>query len=51
MTDRILTKKDIAKARLRWFYSLEFPNSFERLQAVSFAYTVSDSLQKIYKDD
>lgn len=51
MIDRILTKKDIAKARLRWFYSLEFPNTFERLQAVSFAYTVSDSLQKIYKDD
>lgn len=51
MIDRILTKKDIAKARLRWFYSLESPNTFERLQAVSFAYTVSDSLQKIYKDD
>lgn len=49
--DRILTKKDIVKARTRWFFALELANSFERLQAVSFTFTISDALKKIYKDD
>lgn len=51
MSEKILTKKDIVKARQRWFLTLELPNSFERLQAVSFTYTISDALQKLYKDD
>lgn len=51
MSERILTKQDIVKARRRWFITLELPNSFERLQAVSFTYTISAALQKLYKDD
>ena len=51
MSERILTKKDIVKARRRWFLTLELPNSFERLQAVAFTYTISAALEKLYKDD
>ncbi|MCI8270850.1 MAG: PTS system mannose/fructose/sorbose family transporter subunit IID [Erysipelotrichaceae bacterium] len=51
MSERVLTKKDITKSRFRWFITLELPNSFERLQAVSFTYTISAALQKLYKDD
>ncbi len=50
-TDRILTKKDINRAQTRWFMSLEYPNSFERLQAVSFCSAMSGPLKKLYKDD
>ncbi len=51
MSERILTKQDITKARFRWFITLELPNSFERLQAVSFTYTISAALQKLYQND
>ncbi len=51
MSEKILTKKDIVKARFRWFITLELPNSFERLQAVSFTYTMSGALEKLYADD
>ena len=51
MSERILTKKDITKARTRWYLALEIGNSFERLQAVMFTYTISAALQKLYKDD
>ncbi len=51
MSERILTRQDIIKSRRRWFWTLEIGNSFERLQAVSFTYTVSACLQKLYKDD
>lgn len=51
MSERILDRKDIIKARRRWMITLELPNSFERLQAVGFTYTISAALQKLYKDD
>lgn len=51
MSEKILNKSDITKARTRWFLTLELPNSFERLQAVSFTYTISAALEKLYADD
>lgn len=45
---RILTKKDIRKTWLLWWYNLEQSNSFERLQGLSFSVAISPILKKLY---
>lgn len=44
-----LTKKDIDKSFYRWYASVEVPSSYERMQGVSFCYSMIPSLEKIYK--
>lgn len=43
-----LTKKDINKAFNRWYISAEVPNSYERMQGVSFCYSMIPCLKKLY---
>ena len=43
-----LTKKDINKSFNRWYISAEVPNSYERMQGVSFCYSMIPCLKKLY---
>lgn len=47
----MLTKSDLAKTHVMWFFSTELSNSFERLQALSFMNALRPRLRKLYKDD
>lgn len=47
----MLTKKDINKSHLYWWLGAETNNSYERLQAPSFAMAMAPSLKKIYAND
>lgn len=46
-----ITKKDVTKAYLRWYFANEIPHSFERYLAPSLLYAMMPILKKIYKDD
>jgi D-glucosaminate-specific PTS system IID component len=46
--NRKLTKKDIQKSFYRWYMSAEVPNSYERMQGVSFCYSMIPCLKKLY---
>ncbi|MBU3143267.1 PTS system mannose/fructose/sorbose family transporter subunit IID [Clostridium sp. CF012] len=48
--DRLLTKKDIFRSWLVWINTVELSNSFERLQALTFAGCMSRILEKLYKN-
>ncbi len=48
---RVLSKRDITKAWLRWWWGIEQCNSFERLQAVGFCCTIAPILKKLYPND
>lgn len=50
-TERLLTKKDIRRSWIMWLGTCELSNSFERLQSLSFAATMTPILKKLYKDD
>ena len=41
-----ITKKDLRRSFLRWYMSAEISNSFERLQSVSFCYSMIPVLRK-----
>lgn len=45
-----LTKKDINHSFYRWYWSAEVPNSYERMQGLSFCYSMIPILQKLYTD-
>lgn len=45
-----ITKKDLRRSFLRWYMSAEISNSFERLQSVSFCYSMIPVLRKLYPD-
>lgn len=47
---KILNKKDITKAYIRWWWTAEISNSFERMQAVAVCATMGPILQKLYKN-
>lgn len=47
---RILTKKDVTKTYLRWWWTAELSNSFERMQALAVCTSFSPALEKLYKD-
>lgn len=48
-TKSVLSKKDIQKSFLRWRLSCEVSNSFERMQAVAFCYSMIPVFKKLYK--
>ncbi|WP_300341598.1 PTS system mannose/fructose/sorbose family transporter subunit IID [Fusobacterium sp.] len=48
--EKILNKKDITKAYIRWWWTAEVSNSFERMQAVAVCATMGPVLQKLYKN-
>lgn len=43
-----LTKKDLRKSYLKWWFTTELSNSYERLQALSFCSSISNCLEKLY---
>jgi len=45
-----ITKKDLRRSFLRWYMSAEISNSFERLQSISFCYSMIPVLRKLYPD-
>lgn len=46
-----LTKKDVTKAYLRWYYVNEIPHSYERYLAPSLLWALMPALKKLYKFD
>jgi mannose/fructose/N-acetylgalactosamine-specific phosphotransferase system component IID len=46
-----LTKKDVNKACWRWIFFSLAPQSFERMQGLSYCYTLAPALDKLYLDD
>lgn len=48
--EKILNNKDITKAYIRWWWTAEVSNSFERMQAVAVCATMGPVLQKLYKN-
>ena len=48
MENKEITKKDIRKAYLRWYNTVEVSNSYERMQTVAFCYSISGILKKLY---
>lgn len=47
--ERLLSKKDVTKTYLRWWWTAEISNSFERMQAVAVCASFAPVLQKLYK--
>ncbi len=47
----IITKMDLMKAWWRWITAVEVPNSFDRMQALAFGFSLNKILRKVYKDD
>lgn len=46
-----LTKKDVRNVFLRWCWTAELSNSFERMQALAVCSSFAPALKKIYKTD
>ncbi|MDQ0412324.1 PTS system mannose/fructose/sorbose family transporter subunit IID [Mesobacillus stamsii] len=46
-----ITKKDVAKAYVRWHFANEIPHTFERYLAPSLLWAMMPILRKLYKDD
>ena len=49
--ERLLDKKDVNGVFLRWAYTAELSNSFERMQALAVEAAFAPALKKLYKDD
>lgn len=47
-TTNKLTKSDVTKAYVRWWWTAELSNSFERMQALAFAASMGPVLKKLY---
>lgn len=43
-----LTKKDMTISYLKWYFTTEASNSYERLQALTFCASISNCLKKLY---
>lgn len=43
-----LTKKDMTISYLKWYFTTEASNSYERLQALTFGASISNCLKKLY---
>lgn len=50
-TEHLLTKRDVKKCNLWWWYQCEQANSFERLQALGFCNAMLPALRILYKDN
>ena len=48
---RLLTKKDVTRTYLLWWYACEQSNSFERLQTLAFCVSLLPVLKKLYGHD
>lgn len=48
---KTLTKKDVNKACWRWIFFSLAPQSFERMQGLSYCYTLAPAIDKLYADD
>lgn len=46
-----LTKKDVTKTYLRWWWTAEISNSFERMQALAYGASMAPIINKLYVDD
>lgn len=44
-----IEKKDVTKTYLRWWWTAELSNSFERMQALAFCASIGPVLKKLYK--
>jgi mannose/fructose/N-acetylgalactosamine-specific phosphotransferase system component IID len=47
---KLLTKRDITKSWLLWYFACEMSNSFERLQSIAFCICMSPLMKKLYPD-
>ena len=47
--ENLLTKKDVVRSYNRWYLSCEISNSYERMQALAFCYSILPILKKLYK--
>lgn len=45
---KVLTQKDLNKARFRWYMSAEMPLNFENMQGIAFCGSISHILKKLY---
>ena len=48
---KILSKKDIAKTYSAWYWFLEVPHSYDRMQGLSLMVSMARPLRKMYPDD
>jgi D-glucosaminate-specific PTS system IID component len=51
MENKVLTKKDVTKAWLRWQLFAENTHSYERMQAIGVCSSFGESLEKIYTNN
>lgn len=47
----LLTKKDVTKTYLRWWWTAELSNSFERMQALAVGASFAPVLKKLYPEE
>lgn len=50
VAEKSITNKDINKCFFRWYVAAEMPNSYERMQGVSFCYSLIPILKKLYNN-
>lgn len=51
MNSSLLTKKDVTQTYIRWWWTAELSNSFERMQALSVGASFAPALKKIYPNE
>lgn len=47
----VLTKKDVTNTYIRWWWTAEVSNSFERMQALSYGASMAPIINKLYQDE
>lgn len=47
----VLTKKDVTNTYVRWWWTAEVSNSFERMQALAYGASIAPIIDKLYKND
>lgn len=47
----VITKNDVTRTYLRWWWSAEISNSFERMQALAYGASMAPIINKLYKND
>lgn len=51
MKNKKLTKTDVTKTYLRWWWTAELSNSFERMQALAYGASIAPIIDKLYEDE
>lgn len=49
--NKSLTRKDVTKTYLRWWWTAELSNSFERMQALAYGATMAPIISKLYDNE